>query len=458
MALTRRTLFGNTAAGSAALMIPAALAACGGPGAGAPASGGGANVKFGEPVKAVFWHTQSGSNETALNEMVEKFNKTNKNNITIVSEYQGSYTQVFQKIMASIQAGSPPDTGVAYESMVAEYTKANAVIDLDPYAIRGPLAYSKESLDDIFPAYIESNRYDAFNGKLLSFPFTKSLAVHYYNEDVLRAAGVTKMPTASTAWSMTEFKENMAKVSKKDQVYGHNIRIDTSYIDAFVFANQGELLSKDKTKVRFTDPQWTEVFEMWEKMVKDGHAYVAEGRNYQADFGNQRVATYHESSTGRSFVKADNIMDKATGKEKFKWGIGMLPQKDVSKPATVMFGGNITVFRTTELKQAAAWEWIKFFMDKDQTVDWSIKSSYMPTRKSSAEHPTLKAFWEKEPQAKQAFELTKYAKPEPNITAWQDIRTVIETALTAVTSGKATPKAALEQAAREANKLIDEKK
>jgi ABC-type glycerol-3-phosphate transport system substrate-binding protein len=457
MALTRRNLFGRAAAGGAGLGIPAVIAACG-PGGGGPGTSSGVNVKFGDPVRAVFWHTQSGTNETALNEMVDKFNKTNGKNITLVSEYQGSYTQVFQKIMAAIQAGSPPDTAVAYESMVAEYTKANAVIDLDPYAIRGPLAYTKESLDDIFPAYIESNRYDAFNGKLLSFPFTKSLAVQYYNEDLLRGAGIAKLPLPNSIWSMTEFKEYMAKVSKPGAVYGHNIRIDTSYIDAFVYANQGELLTKDKTKVRFTDPQWIEVFEMWDKMVKDGHAYVAEGRNYQADFGNQRVATYHESSTGRSFVKADNIMDKATGREKFKWGIGMLPQKDTSKPATVMFGGNITVFRTTELKQAASWEWIKFFMDKDQTVDWSIKSSYMPTRKSSAEHPVLKAFWEKEPQAKQAFELTRFAKPEPNITAWQDIRTILEGALTAVTTGKSAPKAALEQAARDANRLIDEKK
>lgn len=455
MAITRRTFVAETAVGAASLAVLPALAACGAPQGG---SGAGADVKFGEPVTAVFWHTQTAVNETALNEQVSKFNATNGKNITLKSEYQGSYTQVYQKIMASIQAGSPPDVAVAYESMVAEYMKANAVVDLDDYALKGPLAYSKESLADIFPAYIDSNRYDLFNRKLLSFPFTKSLAVQYFNEDLLRAAGQTKF----SGLTFDEFRRQSAAVSKKDSsgrptVYGQNIRIDTSYIDAFIFANGGELLTKDNTKVRFTEPPAVEIFEMWGQMVKDGHAYVAEGRNYQPDFGNGKVAGLHDSSTGRPFFK-DFIVDKDTKREKFKWGIGMPPQKDPNKPVTVMFGGNITVFRTTPLKQAAAWEWIKFFMDKDQTVDFAIKSSYMPTRKSASEHPALKTHWEAEPQAKQAFELTKYARPEPNITAWQDIRTMLEGALTAVTTGKATAKAALDEAARQANKLIDEKR
>ena len=66
--------------------------------------------------------------------------------------------------------------------------------------------------------------------------------------------------------------------------------------------------------------------------------------------------------------------------------------------------------------------------------------------------------WEKDPQAKQAFDLTKYAKPEPNITAWQDIRDILQNALTAVITQKMTAKAALDDAAKQANKLIDEKR
>lgn len=449
MAVSRRTFLTQSATGVAALAVMPALAACGGAagqGTTAPA------VKWGEPVTATFWHTQTGVNEKALTEMVTKFNSVNGKNITLKSEYQGNYTQVFQKIMASIQAGSPPDTAVAYESMVAEYMKAKAVVDLDDYALKGVSAYSKASLDDIFPQYINSNRYDLFNKKLLSFPFTKSLAVQYYNEDLYKAAGQTKF----TGLTFDEFKRQTAAVTKKDSsgkttVYGQHIKVDTSYIDAFIFANGGTLLNKENSKVTFNEAPGIEMFDMWGQMVKDGQAYNAKGFDYQADFGGARLAGLHDTSTSRPFLN-DEI------KGKFKWGIGMIPQKDVKNPATVMFGGNVTVFVTSPIKQAASWEWIKFFTDVDQTVAWSIKSSYMPIRKSAANHADLKAQWEREPQAKQAFDLTPYARPEPNITAWQDIREILQNALTAVITAKSTSKAALDDAAKQANKLIEEKR
>jgi sn-glycerol 3-phosphate transport system substrate-binding protein len=199
------------------------------------------------------------------------------------------------------------------------------------------------------------------------------------------------------------------------------------------------------------------MFDMWGQMAKDQTAYTGQGFDYQTDFGLGKVAMVHQSTTGRPFFRGE-IIDKATNKERFKWGIGMIPQKDTAKPVTVMFGGNVALFRSTPLKQAAGWEWIKFFTDKDQTAVWSVKSSYMPLRKSSAEHPDIKALWDKDPQAKQSFDLTKYAKPEPNITAWQDIRDILQNALTAVITQKMTAKAALDDAAKQANKLIDEKK
>jgi ABC-type glycerol-3-phosphate transport system substrate-binding protein len=446
----------HAAAGAATAAVIPVLAACG-----APSQGGSAtntSVKFGDPVSITFWHTQTGTNADALTEMVNKFNSSNGKNITLKAEYQGNYTQVFQKIQAAIQAGSPPDVAVAYESMVAEYMKANAVIDLADYALKGPQAYTKESLDDIFPAYIDANKYDAFDGKLLSFPFTKSLAVQVLNEDLLKSAGVTKF----AGQTFDDYKKMVAAATKKDSsgktsVYGYCASTDTSYIDAFTFANGGELLNKEKTKVRFTDGPMVEVFDTWGQMFKDGQAYTVTDNSYQNDFGAQKVAAYDQSSTGRPFQRP-LIVDEATKKEKFKWGIYMIPQKDVSKPQTVMFGGNVTVFRTNPLKQAASWEWVKFFTDKDQTVQWAIKSSYMPLRKSAAESPEMKQAWEQDPQGKQAFDLVKYAKPEPNITAWQDIRDVLTAAMVSVVTGKMTAKTALEDAANKANKLIDEKR
>ena len=103
-------------------------------------------------------------------------------------------------------------------------------------------------------------------------------------------------------------------------------------------------------------------------------------------------------------------------------------------------------------------EWLKLLVEQDQTALWYWLSGVGPLLQSAAEHPDSKALWEKEPQAKQAFELVKFARPEPNLPAWQDVREVLQTALTSVLGGKVAARAALEDAAKQANKLLDEHK
>ena len=131
MSLTRRMLL---AAGAAAGGLPAHLGCATGTGR-APSAPA---VKFGDPVSITFWHTQTGANEKALAEAVTKFNLHNGKNITLRSEFQGNAQQVFQKTMVALQAGSPPDTAVAFESMVHEYARAGAVVTWRTTSPPGP--------------------------------------------------------------------------------------------------------------------------------------------------------------------------------------------------------------------------------------------------------------------------------------------------------------------------------
>ena len=56
------------------------------------------------------------------------------------------------------------------------------------------------------------------------------------------------------------------------------------------------------------------------------------------------------------------------------------------------------------------------------------------------------------------FRSSEFVRAEPQIPAWQDIRTILADALTATITGKMAAKAALDDAATKANKLIEEKK
>lgn len=410
-----------------------------------------------EQVEISFWHTQTGGNATALDEMVAAFNNSvgKDKKITVKAEYQGNYTQLYQKVLAAIQANTPPDLAVAYESQIADYMKAKAVVEFDAWV----KALDKKTMDDIFPGYIETNKFPAYGNKMLSFPFTKSVAVMYTNEDLLKAAGV-RVPTIDKSWTLAEFEDACKKVTKKDAagkttVWCLALTTDTSYFDMAVYALGGKLLKDDNKGVVFNEGialQWVELID---RLVKGGYAYLPQGYDWQNDFANGKVAVTFQSSTGVPFIR-DIMTDKGKKPEGFKWSLLLPPQADPAKPKTVMFGANITVFKSTALKQAAAWEFIKWFTEPAQTVKWSIASSYMPIRKSAADTADLKALWAKNPQAKNAFDLIGYSYPEPNVPGWQDTRNYIADAMTAVVSGKSAPKAALDEAAAKANKIIAE--
>jgi len=393
-----------------------------------------------------FWHTQTKENAEALEAMIREFNRKNDKGITVRPEYQGKYSELYRKVMSAIQAKSVPELAVAYESMVAEYMKANAVAPLDDYLAQLP----QESQDDIFPSYLETNRFPSFGNKLLSFPFTKSVLVLYYNEDMLKAAGFNKPPKT---WD--EFQKAALACTRKDasgqtKTYGLAVEKNASTIDGWFYSRGGELLSQDRIRVRFNEPQCVAAFQLIADLVKAKAAYQTKDYDYQVDFGNRRVAFVFSSSTNRPYFK-EAVNDR------FKWGVAMIPQSDPSRPVTVQYGANIAVFKTTPEKEAAAWEFVKWFTERDQTVRWAVKSAYMPVRKSAAQSREMQEAWKTDPLGKICFDLTRYARPEPNIRGWQDVRTILEDALEAVVSGKKTPKQALDEAAHAANKAIAEK-
>ena len=429
---------------------PLALTACG---LGDPH--GPAAVKFGDPVTVTFWHTHSAPNLRALEELAAKFNQTNAKNITLKLEYQGTYPQAHQKTAAAIQAGVLPDVGSGQDHALAEWARMGALVDLSDYVERGPSPLPKGSLDDLFPVFLSPGRYETGSRRLFGLPFAKAVAAMFVNEELLaRAAGAG---AKLSGVSFDEFKRQMSAVSRKERdgrtvaVYGHHVKRDATFVDAFILANGGDVMTRDQTKVRFAEASGVEVFEMWAEMARRAEAYTGEGFNHQADFGLGKVASFHDSSLIRPFLR-DEVKDR------FRWSIALLPQKDPAKPVTLLSGGSVALFKSTAFEQAAAWEWLKFLLERDQTALWSLRTGLVPARKSAAEHAELKAHWEREPQGRQAFEQVRYARSEPNLPAYQEIRELLQQALTTTLTTRPPVKPLLEETAKQANRLLEERR
>jgi len=422
------------------------IAACGGstPSAsGAPAATTEADLDITGPVTITLWHAlTSDPQKGALEAAVKKFNETNGKGITVQAVVQGNYTQLYQKTLGAIQAGALPELVHAYESQVADYTKADVVVDLDSYVNSKKNGLDQASKDDIYKPYFDTNRFAQYGNKLLSFPFTKSLAVLYTNLDVLKANGIATAPTTWADWEKAVQASTKKDASGKTTQYGYAGTTDASYFNAMVLSRGGKIMNDDNKTVAWAGKEGLETLQMLDRLYKGGYAYTPSNFDWQNDFGT-KLAFVFQSTSSRPFIAA-------AMKQPVNWTVGNPPGGK-----TVMFGANVAVLKSSPQKQLASWLFIKWFSDDANTADWATKSYYMPVRKSAANSETLKTYWtSKDPQGKQAYDIIGASIPEPNIRGQQDIRDVIQNMIVSVTTNKATPEAAIKDAETKANQIL----
>lgn len=434
------------------------FAACGpsAPGATTPAAPAtapttAADIDITGPVSITLWHAlTSDPQKGALEAAVKKFNAENGKGVTVTPIVQGNYTVLYQKTLGAIQAGSLPEMVHAYESQVADYTKAGVVIDLDPYVNSKKNGLDKASQDDIYKPYFDTNRFPQYGNALLSFPFSKSLAVLYTNLAALKTAGVAAPPKT---WA--EFEDAVKKATKKDAngkttQYGYAGTNDASYFNAMVMSRGGKIMADDNKTVAWDGKEGLETLQMLKRLYDGGYAYTPTNFDWQNDLASGKLAFGVSGTSGLPFILAA-VKAPAVASDLV---ISAPPQADPAKPRTVQFGANIAVLKSDPQKQLASWLFIKWFNERDQTADWATKSYYMPTRKSAAETSVMKEYWTRLPLGKQAYDTIGASYPEPNVRGQQDIRDVISNMVVSVVTGKATPEQAIKDAGTKANRVL----
>lgn len=159
------------------------------------------------PVTIEFWHAMAGTNQEAVDALVEQFNSTigAEKNITVKPVYQGQYTDLKTKTTAALKSGSAPAITQAYPDWVAEYLQSGNVVELDQYIFNDEVGI--KDFDDIIESYrAENSQYEG--GKFYSLPFNKSTEVLYYNKTFFDENNLT----VPTTWD--EVEEVSAKIKE----------------------------------------------------------------------------------------------------------------------------------------------------------------------------------------------------------------------------------------------------
>lgn len=406
---------------------------CTGPGAPAPtgaAPQAGGNpvdaVEISQPIQLEFWHRQVGASEALQQQLINEFMAANPN-IKINPQSLGSYDTLYQKTMAAIQAGSPPDMVAAYENYASDYYEADALVPFDDYIRSQKYGLSPQEIADYIPAYMEATHFSQYDGKQLTFPYTKSDLVLYTNMDVLRSLGFQR-PAA--IWD--EFLAHCrAAVGSGRQCYA--AAIDPSAFDGVVFSFGGEVISGDGKKALFDQPPGVKALQLYETLGNEKLAYQIQGVDDQNDLLAGRALYMMRSSTSVP-VLAAGFNDNG------KWEVSIIPQGGSPKPVTVLYGANISIMKSTPEKQLAAWLFIKWLTRPDVTARWGLDASngYFPVRQSALQQAAAATFLDTNPRFKQALEVSRSGKVEPSARGWNEVRNFIADAMTGLLTGKMT--------------------
>jgi ABC-type glycerol-3-phosphate transport system substrate-binding protein len=420
-----------------AVFLPLLLVGCGGKG---QHSGAGGQTGTGALV-VPFWHTRRGSQEKALEALCVEFEKSNPG-IDLVPEFQGSYGDLSKKIRAASLAGALPALTVAYDTQVTEYMQGGSVIPLDPLVSDPTSGFSEAELQDFPKIYLEGNRYPQFSDQLLSFPFTKSNLVLYYNKSLLAKSGFTVPPRT---WS--ELERQAAVITTATRKPALSFASDASTLDGMIFSYGGDVLSPGGKSTLFDQPATVRVFELLQRMAKAKTLAEASGDDAPAMFGSQLSAFTITSSAGRA------AMEERVGST-FDWDLAIIPHGEGASPVTVAYGPSVCIFKTTPEKQAAAWKFVRYFVSPEVTARWARETGYLPVRKSSVKLPEMVEFYRKNPRAQHVYEVLQHARAEPNVLGWGEVRTELEKAASRVIGTGTSPSAAAVELKQTADKIL----
>lgn len=393
-----------------------------------------------KPVAIEFWHAMSGTNQEAVDALVEQFNSTigAEKGITVEAVYQGAYNDLKTKTTAALKSGSAPAIAQAYPDWVAEYLQSEAVVALDDYIKDSEVGI--KDFDDITQAYRDENsQYEG--GKFYSLPFNKSTEVLYYNKAFFEENGLT----VPTTWN--EVEEVSAKIKELTGNPAFGIDSIQNYFITMVqqfggkYTNsQGEILfSEDNAKAAI------ETLELLKRNTDAGYWRLpGEDKYLSGPFMSELVYMYTGSSAGYSHIST----------APFEVGVAPIPQISNETGAVIQQGTNVVVLNQNESQEEiyAAYEFAKFLSSYEGNLFFATNTSYLPIRQSVIDSADYQAY------VVEAEDQTKVVGPEQSAYYFYDpsfftdtyssynVRTAVGNAVESVVLSGVSPEQAVQDA------------
>lgn len=409
------------------------------------ASAGGNKEPQGEsgPVELTMYYpiAVGGPLTSVIDGMVEDFMAENPD-VKVEAIYAGNYNDARIKALAALESGESAQLSVLFSIDLYDLIEQDAIVAFDDVVKSDE---ERQWLDSFYPALMENGR---TGGKTWGIPFQRSTIVMYYNKDAFRAAGLDpENPPAN-------WEELLAAASALTSPDGSRYGImipSTGYpywmFGALAMQNGQVLMSPDGTETYFNDPAVVEALEFW-RALSVRHKVMPGGT---VEWGTLRQQ-FLEGTTAMMWHSTGNLT-AVKESASFDFGVAMLPAS--VRRGSPTGGGNFYIFKkTSEAERHAAMRLIRFMTSPERSAQWSIRTGYMGISPDAYETKALSDYVNQFPPARVARDQLEYATAELSTYQTGRVRKILDDAIQAALTGEKEPKAALEAAQAEAERLL----
>ncbi|MFH1152702.1 MAG: ABC transporter substrate-binding protein [Pseudomonadota bacterium] len=380
-----------------------------------------------------------------VDKMVQDFQAENPG-ITVKAIYSGNYTDTMTKAMTALKGGTPPHLSVILSTEIFTLIDNDAILAFDDLVASSE---EKQWLDSFYPALMANSR---TGGKTWSIPFQRSTIVMYYNKDAFKKAGLDPEKPPATWDELVDMSKKLVIRDAGGKVTQWGIEIPSTGYPYWMFGalcrqNGEDLMNQAGNEVYFNKPDVIKSLDFWQDLGKK-YQVMPEGT---IEWGTLRT-DFLEQKTAMMWHSTGNLTAVKTGAN-FDFGVAMLPAK--KERGTPTGGGNFYIFKqTTPEERKAALKFIQWMTQPVRTAEWSIGTGYLGTRAAAYETDLLKSYVAEFPAAAVARDQLKYATAELSVHENGRVYKILNDAIQAALTGAKTPEAALQDAQKQAERIL----
>lgn len=408
--------------------------------------------KASEKVTITFWHSFVASTIPALDDLIEQYESENPK-VKIKAQYVPTGDALIQKLITAIQSSTAPDISWIHSDFLADLVDANAIYEMN-YFVNGKNGLSQSEIEDIYPALLQ---YASLRKRLYCIPMEATNLALVYNVDMLKDEGCHP-ELAPSNWE--ELEEYAVKLTKDFNGDGKNDRIGF-FLPIFPAAGPlsgwmvwqwipylwqagGYIVSEDQSEVLYNSEAGVKALTLWKNIYNKLNLRTFT-TDYDVAFASKLVAMAMDGPW--NLPRFNRLL------RNLNWSIAPLPKGPV-KEATIVGGEYLVIFKQSDHPDEA-WSFIKWIIRPDIQARWSMRSGYLPMRRSASDVPEFKEYLLRHPNFKVFVDQMEVAQVQRSLDygALQVTRHIAE-AIEEATLGGGDPQEALDKAAAKSNKVL----